>query len=147
MITPKISRPLVAVILAEPLNGMAIEVPRPCTQCCKLRRGEVTQRQGGHRSGAGALGANRKRLTDQRGLIGGHELGAIRQSPQRHGFEAGPTKIESRPTVAVEEAVDVARGFQTRSHEFSSSRSSGSRSITTTLLPLGSISTRATAGP
>src|SRR5262249_1004943 len=64
---PEICRPLVTMILTEPLDGTSIDVLRARSQRPKLRGAKVTQRQGGHGPRAGAR-RGRARLAGQCGL-------------------------------------------------------------------------------
>src|SRR5262249_21120016 len=148
---PEICRPLVTMILTEPLDGTSIDVLRARSQRPKLRGAKVTQRQGGHGPRAGAR-RGRARLAGQCGLIRAHEFGAIGQALQRHGVEARSPEVETRLPVSINEAVHEFRqtAHHTRSHSFASvvspDRSVGS-AVMITIFPVLSISIRAICTP
>src|SRR5262249_31255776 len=145
---PQICRPLVTVILAEPLDGAAIDVLRARPQRAKLRRAKVTQRQGGHRPRRGAR-RGRARLAGQCGLIRAHEFRTVGQALQRHGFEARPAEVEPRLPVSIDKAVHVfgQTAHHSRSHSFASVASLGCSTVMIVILPVLSISTRAICTP
>src|SRR5215475_14357314 len=68
---------------------------------------------------------------------------------QRPGLEARPAKIETRFSVAVDEAMNETRELQARSHEFSSPVPirAASAAVIMTILPSLAISTRAISTP